>query len=96
MMIDPEQYVEQYKNKPYQDILQFKNKLISQINEFEHDFDRKNPGWMAKPGPDVHYQWNLEVLGLIAPMLSEAFNSEYEWGEKNIIDYGKDMKKFYE
>ena len=35
MLIDPEQYVEQYKNKPYQDILQFKNKLISQIDEFD-------------------------------------------------------------
>jgi hypothetical protein len=96
MMIDPEQYVEQYKNASYCDLLKFKNELILHITEFEHDYNRENPDWMAKPGPDVHYQWNLEVLGLIAPMLSEAFNREYEWGEKNIIDYGKDMKKFYE
>jgi hypothetical protein len=37
----------------------------------------------------------LEALGLIAPMLSEAFNIEYESGEKNTFDYGKDMKEFY-
>lgn len=35
------------------------------------------------------------ALGLIAPMLSEAFNREYESGEKNTFDYGKNMKEFY-
>ena len=96
MMISPELYVEKYKNASYLDILKFKNELILAISEFEHDYDRKDSGWDYNPSPDVHYQWNLEALGLIAPMLSKAFNREYEWGEKNICDYGKDMREFYE
>ena len=95
MMIDPFSYVDQYKNASYQEILKFKNELISDITKFEHDFDRKDPNWRVCPSPDVYYQWNLEALGLIAPMLSEAFNREYESGEKNTFDYGKDMKDHF-
>ena len=95
MMIDPFSYVDQYKDASYQEILKFKNELISDITKFEHDFDRKDPNWRVCPSPDVYYQWNLEALGLIAPMLSEAFNREYESGEKNTFDYGKDMKEFF-
>jgi len=36
----------------------------------------------------------LEALGLIAPMLSKAFNREYEWGEKDMEDYGGEMRTF--
>ena len=95
MMMAPEQYVEQFENASYQEILKVKNELISEITKFEHDYDREDPDWEAKPGPDVHYQWNLEALGLITPMLSKAFNREYEWGEKDITDYGREMREFY-
>ena len=74
MMIDPFQYVDQYKDASYQEILKFKNELISDITKFEHDFDRKDPDWKFAPGPDVQYQWNLEALGFIASMLSKAFS----------------------
>ena len=95
MMMDPAQYVEQYKNAPYLELLKIKNELISYISEFEHDYYKKKLDWKVCPSPDVHYQWNLEVLGLIAPMLSEAFFNEYEWLEKSLSDYRKDMRKFY-
>ena len=93
--MDPKQYVEQFKNASYQEILRFKNELISCISEFEHDFDRDDPDWKFAPDPDAQYQWNLEALGLIAPMLSEAFNREYESGEKTLFDYADDMRQFY-
>ena len=89
----PEQYVEQFENASYQDILKVKNELISDISKFEHDYDREDPDWYVCPKPDVSYQWNLEVLGLIAPMLSKAFNREYEWGEKDMDEYGREMRK---
>ena len=81
-MMDPKQYVEQFKNASYQEILKVKNELVSDITKFEGDYDMEDPDWEVKPGPDVHYQWNLETLGLIAPMLSEVFNREYEWGRR--------------
>ena len=95
MMIDPKQYVEQFKNASYQEILKVKNELVSDISKFEHDYDREDLDWNICPKPDVRYQWNLEALGLIASMLSKAFNREYEWGEKDMEDYGREMWTFY-
>ena len=95
MMIDPKQYVEQFKNASYQEILKVKNELVSDITKFEHDYDMEDPDWEVKPGPDVHYQWSLKALGLIAPLLSNAFNREYEWGEKDMEEYGREMRDFY-
>ncbi len=85
MMMAPAQYAEQFENASYQEILKVKNELVSEISKFEHDYDREDPDWYVCPKPDVRYQWSLEVLGLIAPLLSKAFNSEYEWGEKDIL-----------
>ena len=78
MMMDPKHYAEQFNKASYLELLKTKNELISDISKFENDSDRKDPAWNVSPGPDVQYQWNLEVLGLVAPMLSEAFNREYE------------------
>lgn len=71
MMIDPKQYVEKYKNASYLELLKFKNELISCISDSEHDFDKEEWSWESSPGPDVGYQLNLELLGLIAPLLKE-------------------------
>jgi len=95
MMMAPEQYTEQFKNASYQEILKVKNELVSDISKFEHDYDREDSDWNICPTPDVRYQWNLETLGMIAPLLSKAFNREYEWGEKGIADYGGEMREFY-
>ena len=92
-MLSPETYLSEYENASYSELLKLKNELVQKIAEFESDFDMKDSGWAWKPSPDVHYQWNLEVLGKVASMLQEAFNEEYEWGEKSISDYYKDMKE---
>ena len=33
---------------------------------------------------------------MIAPLLSKAFNREYEWGEKDMEEYGREMRKVLE
>ncbi|WP_156003237.1 hypothetical protein [Treponema bryantii] len=95
MMMAPEQYVEQFENASYQEILKVKNELISEISKFEHDYDMVDSDWNICPKPDARYQWNLEALGLIASILSKAFNREYEWGEKAMEEYGGEMRNFY-
>jgi len=72
MMMDPAQYVEQFKNASYEEILKVKNELVSSISEFEHDYKMENPDWKVKPGPDVRYQWNLEALGLKNSILVQS------------------------
>lgn len=93
MMLAPQQYAEQFENASYQELLKIKNDLVKSISDFEHDYDMKLEEWMERPNAEVHYQWNLEVLGLIASMLHEAFNKEYEQGEKNMEDYYRDMRE---
>lgn len=95
MMMEPKQYVEKYKNASYLELLKFKNELFSCISDFEHDFDKEEWSWESSPGPDVGYQLNLELIGLIAPLLKEAFNREYECGDKDMDDYLSDMRDFY-
>ena len=93
MMMSPETYVMKYENASYFELLKLKNELVQEIAEFENDIEMKNPEWGINPSPDVHYQWNLEVLSKISAMLQEAFNKEYILGEKNNTDYYKEMKE---
>lgn len=95
MMIESKQYVEKYKNASYLELLKFKNELISCISDFEHNYDKEEWSWESSPGPDVGYQLNLELLGLIAPLLKAAFTREYEMGDKSMDDFLNDMREFY-
>lgn len=95
MMIESKQYVEKYKNASCFELLKFKNELISCISDFEHDYDKEEWTWESSSGPDFGYQINLELLGLIALYQKEAFNREYEMGDKNIDDFLNDMREFY-
>lgn len=78
MMRDPREYAKQFENASYSSILKIKNELVSGIKGFENDKEKTGLKWNVSPGPDVMYQWNLEVLGLIAPMVAEAFRREGE------------------
>jgi len=92
-MMSPDAYLSEYENANYLDLLKLKNELVQCITDFETDYDKEDAGWGCISSPDVHYQWNLEVLGKVCCLLKEAFNREYEWGDKDISDYYEDMKK---
>lgn len=95
MMMSPEGFLAEYENATYFDLLKLKNELVQRISEFENDYNQEKLEWGRHPKPDVHYQWNLEVLSKLTLMLQEAFNSEYEMGEKTISEYYKEMKAQY-
>ena len=92
MMMSPEGFLAEYENASYFELLKLKNELVQCIAEFEQDYDMEESGWEIQPGPDVRYQYNLEVLEKLAPMLREAFNREYETGEKTMLDYYLEMR----
>ena len=92
-MMSPESFLMQYEKASYFELLKLKNELIQNITEFENDFNQKNLEWGMNPSPDVHYQWNLEVLSKLSVMLCKAFNEEYEMGDKRTSDYYKEMKE---
>lgn len=93
MMMSPDSFLKEYKNAGYFEFLKLKNELVQRIAEFEKDCEMKSDGWKINPGPDVQYQWNLEVMGKVAGMLKEAFNREFEMGEKGIEDFYREMKQ---
>lgn len=93
MMMSPDAFLLKYENASYLELLKLKNELVQCIAEFEQDYDMEEPGWEMQPGPDVRYQYNLEVLGKLVPKLKEAFNREYESGEKTISDYYKEIRR---
>lgn len=95
MMMSPDSFLKEYEKADYFELLKLKNELVQSIAAFENDCEMKNDGWKISPGPDVQYQWNLEVLGKVAGMLQEAFNREYEMWGKSISDYYKEMKIKY-
>lgn len=93
MMISPDYFLDEYENAGYFELLKLKNELVQEIAEFESDCEMKDEGVKVSPGPDVQYQWNLDVLGKVAGMLKEAFNREYEMREKSIEDFYREMKQ---
>ena len=90
MMMTPQEELEKLS---YKELLERKNEIILFLTEFESDFDMDKLEWNVNPKPDVQYQVYLEELGRIAPLLSAAFNEEYESGENGMKDYYEDMKK---
>lgn len=93
MMMSTDSFLKEYENAGYFELLKLKNELVKSIAAFERDFERKDDGWKINPGPDVQYQWNLDVLGKVAGMLREAFNREFEMGEKSIENFYREMKQ---
>lgn len=91
-MMSPEMFLEEYENANYFELLKLKNELVQRISDFENDVEQNKFEWGVNPSPDVHYQWDLEALSKLSNMLKEAFNEEYEMGEKTISDYYKEMK----
>lgn len=91
--MSPEGFLAEYENASCLELLKLKNELVQSISEFEKDYEMKNPDWNMNPSPDVRYQWNLEVLSSVASMLHEAFNRDYEMGEKSISDFYREIKK---
>lgn len=91
MMMSPDSFLKEYKNAGYFELLKLKNELVQEIAEFERVCEMKSDGWKINPGPDVRYQWNLELMGKVAGMLKEAFNREYEMRGKSIEDFYREM-----
>ena len=68
MMISPDGFIEQYKDKSYAELLLVRDDLFNDILAFEkHDFE---PDRIYRcPSPDVVYQCNLQYLGKLCELI---------------------------
>lgn len=81
MMISPDGFIDEYRDKKYEELLPVRDELIEEIRAFENDTERNGKEWMIHPSPEVRYQCNLEYLGKICELISEKYNQEYVWGD---------------
>ena len=72
MMIGPETYLKQIKDKSYEELLEEKRKLIEKINNFENS-DNIETIFFIDPSPEVQYQCNLEYLAKLCTLLAEKY-----------------------
>ena len=78
MMISPESYNDELKNKNYKELIKEKNKLLKEISDFENN-KIADEEYNINPSPDVIYQCNLLYLSKLCELIADKFNKEYEW-----------------
>lgn len=87
MMISPECFIEEQKNKSYKQLIEERNELIRKISEFEEKEkagDRSGEEWFICPSPQVRYQSNLEYLAELCKYMQQRYNKEYVHGDKKL------------
>ena len=76
MMISPEEFIEEYKNKSYAELLPIRDELLEEIRAFEnHTYDPEMD--MFHPSPEVIYQCNLEYMGKLCELISKKYNQKF-------------------
>jgi len=80
MMVSPEVFIDEYREKTYTELVAVRDKLISEIKDFEMNKDNKNE-LMIMPSPEVVYQCNLTYLAKLCDLIAEKYNREFIWNE---------------
>ena len=75
MMIDPQNYINNLKNKNYTYLIKEKNKLVTQIYEFENHKNLINEVCI-EPSPDVIYKYQLLYLSELCKLIYAKYSSE--------------------
>lgn len=75
MMISPQNYVDDMKEKCYEDLIKEKDKLIKEIHRFENNKIADNE-FCINPSPEVVYQCNLLYLRELCKLIYDKFNKK--------------------
>ena len=75
MMESPQSFIEEQKDKSYEELLKVRDELIVDILYFEKHYEEQMQDELCIcPSPDLVYQFNLEYLGELCKLISEKFN----------------------
>lgn len=75
MMISPETFIDNLKDKSYSELLEEREKLLNDIYSFEKKPNKSN-GIFISPSPEVRYQVNLQYLGKICELIAKKYNEK--------------------
>ena len=81
MMISPDWYVEDKKDKKYKELLVERDKLLKEIKDFENN-NIPEKDYMIDPSPEVIYQCNLQYLSKLCDLIYKKYNQELVWNEE--------------
>jgi len=78
MMISPESYIDQLRDKSYEELLEEREKIIKEIREFEKTYNKDSKEELISPSPKTIYICNLLYLGKLCELIVEKYNEEDE------------------
>ena len=79
MMMCPDAYIDQHKDKTYKELLIERDELLGEIKNYEEEFEKYGEvDTDQDPGPDLIYQCNLLYLSKLLTLLQEKYNEEFE------------------
>ncbi len=70
MLIDPDSYIENIKDKSVEGLIKERDKIIHQIHHYEKNKDNPD-AFDIYPTPESVYQWNNLVLIQLTNMIME-------------------------
>jgi len=76
MRITPEAFIEEQKEKSYEELLSVRDELIGVIRKFEADDEQDPEDVLVSPLPDGNYYCNLKLLGGLCNLIAEKFGEE--------------------
>ena len=82
MMISPEAFIDECKDKSYEELLSIRDDLISEMKDFEMP-NRKHEQQLVCPSPEVVYKCDLLYLGKLCDLIYQKFE-EHTWGDDYI------------
>lgn len=93
MMISPEEFIEEYKNKSYADLLSIRDEFLEKIRVFEnHTYDSEMV--VVHPSPEVVYQCNLKYMGKLCELISEKYSKQFLFGDADARAYLEVIRDF--
>ena len=76
MRITPEAFIEEQKEKSYEELLSVRDELIGVIRKFEADDEQDPEDVLVNPLVDGNYYCNLKLLGALCNLIAEKFGEE--------------------
>ena len=80
MMISPKSYLDNHRDKDFEQLIKERDSLIKSITSLERivfNEDRSGDAWKFHPGPDVKYQMELDYLSELCRFMSNKYNQEH-------------------
>ena len=73
MKITPEQFIENNKDKAYEELLSVRDELIGAIRNYEVDAESDPEDVIVDPLPDENYYCKLKLLGSLCNLIAEKY-----------------------